>query len=234
MDDKVKLIIDEYIGNVNKICHILLSGINQQNNLQLRTKWDFFEYVSKTQSTEFNVDGIIYRLHGRGCFAFGSKMFLNWEFGYRSRWCGVDPWILGMTLKKNKSCYVEYYDGKLLREACEQALNTGEMFKKNDLYHYSIPLKETFSPNFPKEYDTLIIEYLDNKWILPRNKIIDKFIRKSNLVYNKIYKSENIYILHFLLRNRQIYSIPYDDICYPENAIKIMTDNIIRNLRKCS
>lgn len=58
-------------------------------------------------------------------------------------WCGVDPWILGMTLKKNKSPYVEFYDGKLLKEACELALNEGLMLK-NGLYHYSIPIKETF------------------------------------------------------------------------------------------
>ncbi|WP_417087623.1 DUF6896 domain-containing protein [Hungatella effluvii] len=40
---------------------------------------------------EFYVNGINYKLHGRGCFAFSSEKFLNWNFGYRSRWCGVDP-----------------------------------------------------------------------------------------------------------------------------------------------
>lgn len=234
MDDRIKFIIDEYIANVNEICHILLEGINEQKNLKLRTKWDFFEYISKTHDMEFNVNGINYKLHGRGCFAFSSEIFLNWNFGYRSRWCGVDPWILGMTLKKNESDYVEYYDGKLLKEACVQALNEGEMFERNGLYHYSIPLKETFSPSFPKEYDTLVIEDFNNKWILSRNKVIDRFIRKSNLVYNQIYKSENVYILRFLLNSKEIYTVPYDDICYPENAIKIMTDDIIWNLKKSS
>ena len=89
----------------------------------------FFEYISKTHIMEFYVNGINYKLHGRGCFAFSSEKFLNWNFGYRSRWCGVDPWILRMTLKKNKSPYVEFYDGKLLKEACDLALNEGLMLK---------------------------------------------------------------------------------------------------------
>lgn len=232
MDDQIKFIIDEYIKKVNEICQTLLEGINEQENLELKTKWDFFEYISKTHRMEFNVNGISYKLHGRGCFAFGSKMFLNWDFGYRSRWCGIDPWILGMTLKKNESHYIEYYDGNLLKEACDQDLNTGEMFVKNGLYHFSIPLKETFSPKFPKDYDTLVIEDSKNKWMLSRNKVIDRFIRKSSLIHNKIYDSDPVYILHFLLNSNEVYSIPYDDICYPENSIKIMTDDIIWNLKK--
>lgn len=137
---------------------------------------------------------------------------------------------LGMTLMKNKSKYVEYYDGKLLKEACEQALTEGEMLEKNGLYHYPIPIKETFSSVFPKDYDTLVIEHFDDKWTISRNKVIDRFLRKSNRVYN----SENIHILRFPPDNKEVYSIPYDDICYPENAIKIMTDDIIWNLKKTS
>ena len=231
MDEKAKSIIDNYIKNVNEVCHILLSGINKQENLQLKTKWDLFEYISKTHKMEFQIDGITYKLHGRGCFSFANKGFLNWDFGYRSRWCGVDPWMLGMTLQKNSSPYVEYYDGRLLQQACEQAVEDGEMFENRGLYHYTIPLKETFSPNFPKEYNKLIIEYFDDKWILLKNKTIDKFVRKSNRVYNKIYQNENTYMLRFLKNDNEIYSIPYDDICYPENAVKIMTDTIIRNLK---
>lgn len=234
MDNKIKSIINEYIANINEVCHKLLDGINTQENLKLKTKWDFFEYRNTVRKTEFDIRGINYKLHGRGCFAFSDEIFLNWNFGYRSRWCGIDPYMLGMTLKKNKSIYIEYYDGKLLKIACEQALIEGEMFEKGGLYHYSIPINETFSPDFPKEYDRLVIEHFDDKWTVPRNKTIDKFLRKSNRVYNKVHDSENKYILRFLLDNKEVYSIPYDDICYPENAIKIMTDDIIWNLKKIS
>lgn len=227
-----KLIIDEYTANVNTVCHKLLEGINAQENLNLKTKWDFFEYRSKVRKTEFDVNGIQYQFHGRGCFAFDGELFLDWNFGYRSRWCGIDPWILGMTLERNKSSDIEYYDGKLLKEACEHALAKGEMFEKNGLYHDSIPINETFAPAFPKDYDTLVIEHFDHRWTISRNKIIDRFLRKSIRIHNQVYNSENMYILRFFLDRKEIYTIPYDDICYPENAIKIMTDDIIWNLRK--
>lgn len=64
-----------------------------------------------------------------------------------------------------------------------------------------------------------------------RNKVIDRFIRKSRRVYNSIEKSLNKYTLRFILEGKEIYSIPYDDIGYPENAVRIMNDILI-NLSK--
>jgi len=37
-----------------------------------------------------------------GCLAFEKNSFWDWDFGYRSRWCGIDPWKLALTLKKIK------------------------------------------------------------------------------------------------------------------------------------
>ncbi|WP_276947950.1 hypothetical protein [Enterocloster lavalensis] len=51
---------------------------------------------------------------------------MNWNFGYRSRWCGIDPWLLGMTLKQNNSNQKEYFDGELLKKACELAVKEVE------------------------------------------------------------------------------------------------------------
>ena len=232
MDDKIKSVIDGYIANVEDVCCKLLEGINTQENQDLRTKWDFFEYRGNVRKTEFIINDITYRLHGKGCFAFGEGLFLNWDFGYRSRWCGIDPWMLGMTLKLGGSSQTEYFDGKLLDEACELAVMEGEMFKKNGLYHYSINKVDTFLPDFPKEYDTLVIEYSHEKWILPRSKMTDRFIRKSNWICNQIWGNKNTYVLRFFLENRELYSAPYDDINYPEHAIKIMTDTILWNLKK--
>ena len=89
MDDKIKSMIDEYIAKVEEVCCKLLEGINRQENLKLRTKWDFFEYRGKVRKTVFIIGGTTYRLHGNGCFAFGDGLFLDWNFGYRSRWCGI-------------------------------------------------------------------------------------------------------------------------------------------------
>lgn len=232
MDDKIKSMIDEYIAKVEDVCCKLLEGINRQENLKLRTKWDFFEYRGKVRKTVFIIGGTTYRLHGNGCFAFGDGLFLDWNFGYRSRWCGIDPRILGMTLKQGGSSQTEYFDGKLLEEACELAVIEGEMFKKNGLYHYAVNKKDTFTPEFPKEYDTWAIEYFREAWILPRSKMTDRFLRKSNWICNQIYGNQNRYVLRFFLGENEIYSVPYDDMNYPENAVKIMTDTILWNLKK--
>ena len=39
-------------------------------------------------------------------------------------------------------------------------------------------------------------------------------------------------MLKFLLGGKEFYAIPYNDISYPENAVKIMSDEIIKNLSK--
>lgn len=79
---------------------------------------------------EFEAEGINYRLHGKGCVAFNEKRFIDWDFGYRSRWCGINPWKVSITLKKNNSAYIEYFDGNLIQTACEQLTKKGILFKR--------------------------------------------------------------------------------------------------------
>ena len=38
-------------------------------------------------------------------------------------------------------------------------------------------------------------------------------------------------MLVFLLGETEVYKIPYDDTGYPENAVKIMSDEILQNLK---
>lgn len=45
-------------------------------------------------------------------------------------------------------------------------------------------------------------------------------------------RNEDKYVLSFWLKEKEIYSISYDDIGYPEGAIKIMSDDILHNLLK--
>lgn len=225
MEEKLKIIINEYMESVNEVCINLLKGLN------LKSKEEFWKYKQTHWGTEFEVNGIKYIFHGKGCSATNDEMFIDWDFGYGSRWCGINPWILASMLEHNKDAHVEYYDSKRIKEECEQAVSNGEMYQKYDLYYFSIPISETFEPDFPKEFDTLIIEHFDSKWTIPRNKVIDRFIRKSRRVYNSIEKSLNKYTLRFIFEGKEIYSIPYDDIGYPENAVRIMNDILI-NLSK--
>lgn len=107
--------------------------------------------------------------------------------------------------------YSEYYDKNLIKNICEKAIDDGIMFKQYEQYYFSISKSETFEPNFPKEFDTLVVEHHGLKWSIPRNKIIDRFIRKSKRVYNQIDKNQDKYLLLFMFEGREIYSIPFDD-----------------------
>lgn len=230
MEGNLQVILKEYIRDVEDVCKFLISGINCSENQNLKNKYDFFEYRSSCKKMEFEVGGISYRFHGKGCTAFNKEKFLDWDFGYRSRWCGINPWKVSLTLKKNSKPYVEYYDGNLLEIACEQLVEKGIMFKQYDQYYFEMTADEIFKPEFPTEYDTLIIEYCNLSWSVPRNKVTDRFIRKCTWVGKQIDKNEDSYILKFILNGKVIYAIPYSDISYPEKAVKIMSDEIIRNL----
>lgn len=232
MEEKLQIILSEYIKTVERICSILVRSINCTENLNLKSKYDFFAYRSSCKKMEFEAGGISYRLHGKGCVAFNGEIFIDWDFGYRSRWCGINPWKVSVTLMRNRSSHMEYYDGKVIKDSCDLLVDSGIMFKQHDQYYFEIPENETFKPRFPTDYDTLIVEHANSEWSIPRNKIIDRFIRKSNRIYIGIDKNEDKYILRFLFKGKEVYTIPYDDVGYPENAIKIMSDNILKNLFK--
>lgn len=230
IEKKIEFILKKYIKDVEEVCNNLIREINYSQNTNLKSKYDFFQYRANCKMMEFELGGISYRLHGKGCVAFSRDMFLDWEFGYRSRGCGISPWKVSLTLKKNNSIYTKYYDGNLIKMSCEQLVKKGIMFKQSNQYYFKVAENETFKPEFPIEYDTLIIEHLSSKWSMTRNKTIDRFIRKSTWVYNQIDKNEDKYILRFLLKGKEIYTIPYDDTGYPENAVKIMSDEILKHI----
>lgn len=230
MEEKLQIVLKQYIKEVEDICNILLKNINYSENINLKTKFDFLMYRESCRKMEFEAEGISYRLHGRGCVAFNDTNFIDWDFGYRSRWCGIDPWKVSMTLKKNNCNNIEYYDGNLVMATCEHLVERGIMFKQYNQYYFKLTEDETFKPEFPKEYDTLSIENTKSKWCIPRNKVIDRFIKKSTRVHNQVDKSEDNYILRFLLNDKEVFTISYNDISYPENAVKIMSDEILKSL----
>ena len=176
---------------------------------------------------EFEVNGLAYQLHGIGCMVHNDNYFIDWDFGTKSRWCGIDPWKAALTLQKNNSIYATIFNHTMIENACEQWVKEGVMFKHNVQYYFTIPEEETFIPKFPKEYDTLVIENPNFKQSVPRNKLIDRFIRKSHRVYSKIDTCPDVYVLKFLLNGKEVYTILYSDIGYPESAVRIMRNEIL-------
>lgn len=219
MREILQKLLKDYICDVEMVCELMLK------KLDLKSKYELQSYRGLYPAGELLIDKkLTYVFHGRGCRAIYGEKFVDWNFGYGSRWCGIDPWLVARTLEHNKSQYTEYYDGNLINMECKQAIENGTMYQKYDLYYFIIPENETFEPAFPKDFDILIIKHFNEQWAIPRNKMIDKFLRKSKKIYNLIDKCPNLYYLIFLLKGQEVYSISYSDIGYPENAVKIMNE----------
>lgn len=58
------------------------------------------KYRYESNIWEFSVGEIKLSFHGRGCIAKYGENFYDWDFGYGSRWCGVNPYLLETTMKK--------------------------------------------------------------------------------------------------------------------------------------
>lgn len=230
MEERFKEAMREYISNIYKVCELLLKHINLSENIDLRSKMDFFRYRAKTKKMEYEFDGISYQFHGKGCTAFNDKLYLDWDFGYRSRWCGIDPWKTAISLSKSNSSFIEFYDGNVIKQLGEQSVMEGTMFSQHGQYYFTIPENRTFQPDFPKEFDCLLIEGNGINYSLSRNKVIDRWIRKSRRIYAQIDNNKNCYHVKFMNKGEVIYTIPYDDIGYPESAVKIMSDDILKKM----
>jgi hypothetical protein len=224
MNDELKSIADEYTENVKKVCLLMLKAFN------LRSKGDLLKYRALHQIGEFELNGNNkYFFHGRGCLFSNQDIKIDWDFGYGSRWCGLDPWFIANYIKDNLKNSSEFSDGNKIQKEFEQAVTNGEMIKKYGMFYFTIPAIDTFQPDFPKEYDILIVEYYGVQRIIKRNKKVDKFIRKSRRVSKKIGEGPEVYNLRFLKEGKQIYSIPYDDIGYPERSVLLMNELMKEN-----
>lgn len=96
MEDGLRTVMKEYIDQVDDVCLRLLDG------LCLKSKADFLCSRKLRWGIEYETNGTKYLLHGAGCRACDGERYLDWNFGYGSRWCGIDPWLLARTLEYNR------------------------------------------------------------------------------------------------------------------------------------
>lgn len=213
MDQKLEKYIREYVLNIEEICTYLIKELN------LRNKMDLIRYRGNINQWEFNVGQVRLCFHGRGCVAEYNDFFYDWDFGYGGRWCGVNPLLLETTLERNG---ITCWDFKQIRENCEIAITEGKMYKKDGLYYFSIMESDLIKPDFPQVFDKLLIDYFGETYEIKRNKVIDRFLRKSNRVYKDIEKYYDKYTLRFFSDGEEVFVFYYSDVGYPEKAIDLM------------
>lgn len=218
MDKKLEDYMKNYIRDIENICMYLLK------ELKVNNKSELLRYKYLHNKWEYNVGKIKFCFHGMGCIAKSDDVFYDWDFGYGSRWCGINPILLESTMRKNG---LEEYDYKLIKSQCETAIKEGKMYKKYNLYYFSLLENELMVPNFPKEFDVLIIDYFGKRYSINRNKEINRFLRKSNKVYKGIEKYNDKYTLKFILNGKEIYRFYYSDIGYPDKAVELMKNMLI-------
>ncbi len=231
MDKQLETIMKTYLDSVRMVCHKLMTSLNASENLNLRTKYDLLNYRIMRCKAEYDIGEVKYVFHGSGCYAYDGHTILEWDFGYGSRWCGIDPWKLAFTLEKNKDSHIEYYDGNTILRLCEEAVRAEDMELKYGQYYFALPDSEKLEVEFPANYDAVVIKYFGEKWRIARNSLTDRFIRKSTSVYKQSHASEDVYTLEFWMGDEMVYSIFYNDVCYPPKAILIMKQ-LLAEMRK--
>ena len=218
MNEQLEMYIREYLKNIEEICNYLLKELNLHN------KMDLMKYRGIINKQEFTVGKIQLCFHGIGCIAKYNETFYDWDFGYGSRWCGINPFLLEMTMKKNG---INDWDYRQIKEECKKAVDEGEMYEKYGLFYFSIMETEWMKTDFPQEFDSLVIEYFGKVCTIKRNKVIDRFLRKSNKVYKEIENYYDKYTLRFMSNGKEIYKFYYNDVCYTEKAARLMKSILI-------
>ena len=122
----------EYIDTVNKVCLLMLKGLN------LKTKEEMLNHRIKNPIGYFDLgEKNKYQFHGRGCAFSNSELSINWDLGYSEKWCGLNPWLLADYIQNNDKYFSGFYTGDKIKDEFEKAVLKGKMIKKYELYYYT-------------------------------------------------------------------------------------------------
>ena len=180
-------------------------------------------------STKIKDDGVKYVFHGSGCTVFENDVIIaDWDFGYRNLWCGINPFKMALTLKNNNYTDSIFYNADYINGLCEKYTEQNDLVFYNNQYYINLLNKGIRKTNFPADYDELIIWRNGKEIKYPRSNGLDKFIRKSREIYKDIDTLGNNSILIFMDKSKEVYRIPYNDVAYPDAAVDIMTNLILK------
>lgn len=122
----------EYISDVEKVCLLMLKGLN------LASKCELIQYRTQHGMGGFYFNGINqYKFHGRGCYFTNDTITIDWDFGYDERWCGLDPWKLFSYIQSNKRSN-PFHESRQIKEMFNNLVSDGKMVVKYGLYYYLV------------------------------------------------------------------------------------------------
>lgn len=229
MDEKFLKAVKAYLNIVEDACNLLTNYIEKEVKISILNKYDLYDFLHESHKYEFFIEGRKFYFHGMGCTVFGEDAsIIDWDFGYRSWWCGIQPFKMSKTLKSFLFEEVEYHDANFIKHKCEQYLQESSMYCYKGQYYIDLIKLRSKKIEFPVDYSRIDIEYKGITKTFCKSRSIEKFIRKSNIIYEGILELKNNYALIFYKDENEIARIPYNDIAYPDSAVKIMNEEIIK------
>ncbi|WP_026512839.1 DUF6896 domain-containing protein [Butyrivibrio sp. LB2008] len=228
MHDELIEAYKRYYRIVECACVDLIDYYNKIGAV-LWDKYSLIEYLHQERIFEICFDEKKYLFHGGGCTVMlYDNPLIDWDFGYRSWWCGIDPYKMARTLKADQYTDADFYNGEYIQEICEKSCLENIVFVYKNQYYINLLSIGAKELKRPETYDKMIVRYKDRIKEFPKTKSIDKFLRKSTNVYSDIESLGNLYFLSFFLDGTEVGSFVYRDIAFPETAAKIMNDEIIK------
>ncbi len=229
MDEKFLKAVKTYGCIVEAACNLLIDYIEKEEKITILNKYDLYDYLYRSHKFEFIIEEKMYYFHGAGCTIFANDVpIIDWDFGYRSWWCGIQPFKMSKTLKSFSFAEVDYHDSNFIKCKCKQYLLEKLLYYYKGQYYVDLLKLRCKNIEFPINYDRVVVEYRGVTRTFFKCKSIDKFIRKSNTIYEGISELKNNYILVFYDKDIEVAKIPYNDIAYPDSAVKIMNEEIIK------
>ncbi|MEE3494335.1 MAG: hypothetical protein VZR06_04185 [Butyrivibrio sp.] len=228
MKDEYIKAYERYYRVVEGACISLIDYFNK-DDVVIWDKYSLFEYLHKEKIVEVFLGEKKYCFHGAGCTVMVHESpSIDWDFGCKSWWCGIDPYKMARTLKADEYENHEFYSGEYIRGICEKCCLEKTMFIYKNLYYINLLSLGVKELKKPAVYDKMIVKYKGKIKEFPKAKSIDKFLRKSIYVYSNIESLNDLYSLSFISEGKEVLNFVYKDIAYPENASKIMNEEIIK------
>lgn len=234
MNESFVIAVRQYYSIVKSAYREFCEFIKVHYSTDIKNKSDLYDFLRNNQQSVFDLGERNYHFHGVGCsVSANDKQIIAWDFGYRSWLCGIEPYKMALTLSNFSSDLEEIFDAERISELCKVEAENGNMTEHDGQYYINLLSLETENYSFPKEYESLIIERRNVRNEFSRSKLTDRFIRKSTKIYKNINELEDNMVLIFIKGNTEVGRFLYNDIAYPDSAVKIM-DEILSSTMQSS
>ena len=121
MDKEFELAVCKYYEIVKEKCESLINHINLHDKVTIINKFELLSYLRKNKISNYQYDGYNYIFHGCGCTVFfNENIVADWDFGFRSLWCGIDAYKMSLTLKNNDYPNQIFYESNIIHELCKK------------------------------------------------------------------------------------------------------------------